>query len=105
MWFATLYALGHALVVFLLGFAAIVLAQRLPDGVDAVMKRLVGATLVVLGCYVFYALARQLFGITPTDPVTYGGVSILLLDVAFIACWLPARRVLDVQPAEALRRE
>jgi High-affinity nickel-transport protein len=59
MWFATLYALGHALVVFVLGFAAIVLAQRLPDGVDAVMERFVGATLVVLGCYVFYALVRQ----------------------------------------------
>ena len=59
MWFATLYALGHALVVFLLGFAAIVLAQRLPAGVDAIMERFVGATLVILGCYVFYALARH----------------------------------------------
>jgi high-affinity nickel-transport protein len=59
MWFATLYALGHALVVFLLGFAAIVLAQRLPDGVDAIMERWVGATLVILGCYVFYAVARH----------------------------------------------
>src|SRR6478736_4144655 len=59
LWFATLYALGHALVVFLLGFAAIVLAQRLPETVDTVMERLVGATLVILGCYVFYALARH----------------------------------------------
>ena len=59
MWFATLYALGHALVVFLLGFTAIVLAQRLPEGVDAVMERFVGATLLILGCYVFYALARH----------------------------------------------
>ena len=59
MWFATLYALGHALVVFLLGFTAIVLAQRLPEGVDAVMERFVGATLLILGFYVFYALARH----------------------------------------------
>jgi High-affinity nickel-transport protein len=59
MWFATLYALGHALVVFLLGFAAIVLGQQLPDGVDAVMERFVGATLVLLGCYVFYAVAHD----------------------------------------------
>src|SRR2546423_12605112 len=59
MWFATLYALGHALVVFVLGFATIVLAQRLPGGVDAVMERFVGATLVILGCYVFYALVRD----------------------------------------------
>jgi len=37
MWFATLYALGHALVVFLLGFTAIFLAQRLPERVDLVI--------------------------------------------------------------------
>jgi ABC-type nickel/cobalt efflux system permease component RcnA len=57
--FATLYAVGHALVVFVLGFAAIVLAERLPDGVDAVMERVVGATLVLLGVYVFWALVRH----------------------------------------------
>ena len=55
---ATLYALGHALVVFALGLAAIVLGQRLPPGVDATMERIVGATLLVLGVYVFYALIR-----------------------------------------------
>jgi high-affinity nickel permease len=59
MWFATLYALGHALVVFVLGFAAIVLAERIPMGVDAVMERFVGATLVILGCYVVYGLVRH----------------------------------------------
>jgi high-affinity nickel-transport protein len=59
MRFATLYALGHALVVFLLGFAAIVLAQRLPVRIDAVIERFVGATLLILGCYVFYAVARH----------------------------------------------
>jgi high-affinity nickel-transport protein len=59
MWFATLYALGHALVVFALGVAAIVLARRLPSGVDAVMERFVGATLVVLAGYVFWSLARN----------------------------------------------
>jgi high-affinity nickel-transport protein len=59
MWFATLYALGHAMVVFMLGFAAIVLAERLPVGVDAVMQRFVGATLLILGLYVCYALVRD----------------------------------------------
>jgi High-affinity nickel-transport protein len=59
MWFATLYALGHGLVVFALGFGAIVLAQRLPSGVDIVMERFVGATLVILALYVFYGLARH----------------------------------------------
>src|SRR5438876_2278282 len=56
---ATMYALGHALVVFSLGVAAILLAERLPAGVDAVMERFVGATLVLLGIYVVVALLRQ----------------------------------------------
>ena len=59
MFFATLYALGHGLVVFALGFAAIVLAARLPSGVDGVMERFVGATLVLLGLYVFVSLLRH----------------------------------------------
>lgn len=57
--FATLYALGHALVVFGLGVAAIALSAQLPDSVDAVMGRFVGATLLVLGVFVFYSLIRH----------------------------------------------
>lgn len=56
---ATLYAAGHALVVFLLGALAVAAGDLLPDGVDAVMERFVGATLVLLGVYVFYSLARH----------------------------------------------
>jgi high-affinity nickel-transport protein len=56
---ATLYALGHALVVFVLGSLAILLAARLPRGVDGVMGRVVGATLVLLGVYVITSLIRQ----------------------------------------------
>lgn len=59
MLFATLYALGHALVVFVLGFAAIVFATELPEAADTIMERVVGATLIALGIYVFYALARH----------------------------------------------
>jgi ABC-type nickel/cobalt efflux system permease component RcnA len=59
MFYATLYALGHALVVFALGFGAIVLSANLPKSVDGVMAHFVGATLVLLGLYVFYALARH----------------------------------------------
>ena len=47
--YGTIYALGHALVVFLIGVAAIVLGAKLPDGVDEVMERVVGITLIVLG--------------------------------------------------------
>src|SRR5438309_10938289 len=49
---ATMYALGHALVVFALGVAAILAAERLPSSVDGVMERIVGTTLLVLGVYV-----------------------------------------------------
>ncbi len=57
--FGTLYALGHALVVFLIGSAAILLGERFPDSVDPVMQRIVGVTLVILGVYVFVALIRH----------------------------------------------
>src|SRR5437016_1637063 len=59
MLFATLYALGHALVVFALGFAAIVLAARLPTSVDGIMEHFVGLTLIGLGIYVFFSLLRH----------------------------------------------
>jgi ABC-type nickel/cobalt efflux system permease component RcnA len=57
--FGTLYALGHALVVFVIGSFAIVLGENLPEGVDQVMERVVGVTLVILGIYVFVALVRH----------------------------------------------
>jgi hypothetical protein len=57
--FGTVYALGHALVVLALGIVAIVIGKRLPAGVDRVMTRVVGATLIVLGVYVFTSLIRH----------------------------------------------
>ena len=59
IWFGTLYALGHAAVVFVLGLLAIVLGDRLPEGVDQAMGKVVGVTLVVLGVYVFGSLVRH----------------------------------------------
>lgn len=57
--FGTLYALGHALVVLLLGTLAIVAGERLPESIDELMTRIVGATLVLLGIYVFVSLVRH----------------------------------------------
>ena len=57
--YGTIYALGHALVVFVIGVVAIVLGAKLPDGVDAIMERVVGVTLILLGVYVFTALVRH----------------------------------------------
>jgi len=56
---ATLYVLGHAFVVLVLGIAAIAFSERLPGSVDDVMERIVGATLVVLGVYVLVGLVRH----------------------------------------------
>ena len=59
MFFGTLYALGHALVVFLIGTAAILLGERLPESIDTVMEKVVGVTLILLGVFVFVSLARH----------------------------------------------
>jgi high-affinity nickel-transport protein len=58
VWLGSIYALGHAAVVFALGVAAILLGDRLPPWVDTVMGRVVGVTLVVLGVYVVFSMVR-----------------------------------------------
>ncbi|HYL63395.1 MAG TPA: ABC transporter permease [Candidatus Methylomirabilis sp.] len=50
-------------------------------------------------------LRSLLFGIKPTDPATFVGVTILLALTALAACWLPARRATNVDPMEALRHQ
>jgi High-affinity nickel-transport protein len=57
--YATLYAVGHALVVLALGILAIVAGERLPANVDAIMGRVVGVTLLLLGVYVSVSLVRH----------------------------------------------
>ena len=51
------------------------------------------------------AIGRFLYGINPTDPRTFGVVSLLLMAVALVTCYLPARRALRVDPVIAMRPE
>jgi len=65
-----------------------------------------GTAIGVIGALVLSQLLRGLlFGIGPTDPLTFAAVPLLLVSVALLACWLPARSAARVNPMEALRCE
>jgi putative ABC transport system permease protein len=50
-------------------------------------------------------IATQLWGVSPYDPMTLSGVTVLLLVTGLVACWIPARRASRVDPLVALRYE
>jgi putative ABC transport system permease protein len=64
---------------------------------------------VIVGLGLAYAgsrfIASLLYGVSARDPAVFGVTTVLLVTVALVACWLPARRGARLSPLEALRTE
>jgi ABC-type antimicrobial peptide transport system permease subunit len=81
------------------------------DVLSLVLKRGLNLTLIGLavGAFVAYALSARiqsvLYQTAPGDPLVYGAMAALLLAVAALASWLPARRAAKLEPVEILRQQ
>ena len=87
------------------------LGARKGDVILLILKQgmtpaLVGAALGLGGAWSMTRLmSGLLFDVSATDPVTFAAVTVLLLAIALLACWIPARRATRVDPMVALRCE
>jgi predicted permease len=77
----------------------LVLARALRIVAAGLIVGLAGAVVVTR------VLQRFLFGVTPTDPIAFTGVTLLLVAIGLMAAWLPARRATRIDPCAALRAE
>jgi putative ABC transport system permease protein len=64
---------------------------------------------VAIGAAAALALTRLLttflYATAPTDPIAYGGAAVLLIAVALLACYVPARRAMELDPVSSLRQD
>ena len=73
---------------------------------DGAQMTLAGILIGLVGALVLTRLMRSmLYGVKPTDPLTFICVAALLCTIALLACYLPARRAMKVDPMEALRHQ
>ena len=87
------------------------LVRRKADVVQMVLRQglklaLAGSVIGIVCALVVARLMRGLlYGVKAADPATFVGVTLLLIGVALVACYIPARRVMRVDPIIALRHE
>ncbi|HSW27932.1 MAG TPA: ABC transporter permease [Longimicrobiales bacterium] len=120
-------AAAVALVLGMIGVYGVLsyaVSQRIPElgmriALGAPVGRVMGMVIregmalslagVAVGLALSAGLARLmsglLFGVSPADPLTFGSVTLVLLAVALLASWLPARRAARIDPTTALRAE
>jgi predicted permease len=80
-----------------------VLRLMLGEGMKMALLGVAIGIAVALG--LTHLMVNILFGVSATDPLTFLGVAMLLVVVALLACWIPARRATRVDPLVALRYE